>query len=347
MLKPALRRLWRDAATVQLGVDPERAIVLSGVDGAAAAVLALLDGTRDRAGVLADAAAAGVTPDSAAGLLDLLAEAGALDDAAADTAPLAPLERAERDRIAPDLGAVSLLRPLPGAALDALHRRRAAAVWVVGGGRIGVPVATLLAGSGVGHVGVEAGGAVDATDTVPGGWQLADVGLPAAEATRSAVRRIAPTTCCGPLPAGRRPDVAVLVGSAGRDPERRQQLLRSGVPHLAVGVREVTGVVGPLVLPGRSACLRCLDLTRSDRDAAWPLMSAQLTGGGADGTAAGATVLTVATAAVAAGQLLALLDSGSPATVNGTLELRSSDWRLRRRGWSPHPACGCAWRQTG
>lgn len=347
MLKPALRRLWRDAATVQLGVDPERAVVLSGVDGAAAAVLGLLDGSRDEAGVLAAAAAAGVAPESAVHLLDLLARAGALEDAAADPAPLAPLARTERDRMAPDLAAVSLVRPHPGAALDVLDRRRAAAVWVVGGGRIGVPVATLLAAAGVGHVGVETAGAVNAADTVPGGWQLDDVGKPAAEAARAAVRRIAPTTRCGPLPSGQRPDVVVLTGSAGGDPHRRVQLLQAGLPHLAVTVREVTGVVGPLVLPGVTACLRCLDLDRADRDAAWPLLSAQLTGEPAGGIAAGDTVLTAATAALAAGQVLARLDGSSPATVNGTLELGLPDWRLRRRGWSPHPACGCSWRQAG
>lgn len=347
MLKPALRRLWRDAVTVQLGVDPEMAVVLSGVDAAAATVLGLLDGTRDEAGVLAGAAAAGVQPESAARLLHLLADAGALDDGAADPAPLAPLARAERDRIAPDLAAVSLVRPRPGAALDVLNRRRAASVWVVGGGRIGVPVATLLAASGVGRVGVETAGPVGAADTVPGGWQLADVGAPASEAARAAVRRIAPATQYGPARPGQRPDVVVLVGPAGADPGRRVQLLQAGLPHLAVTVREVTGVVGPLVLPGRTACLRCLDLNRADRDAAWPLLSAQLAGDPVGGVAAGDTVLTAATAALAAGQVLARLDGSSPATVNGTLELRLSDWRLRRRGWSPHPACGCSWRQAG
>lgn len=347
MLKPALRRLWRDAGTVQIGVDPERAVILSGVDGSAVTVLDLLDGSRDHAGVLAAAVAAGVHPASAAALLEQLDAAGVLDDASTDAGPLAALDREERDRIAPDLASVSLLRPGPGAALAVLDRRRSAVVQVVGAGRIGVPVATLLAAAGVGHVGVEAAGTVSASDTVPGGWQLGDVGMPVAAAVRAVVRRIAPTAGCGPVPVNRRPDVVVLVGPAGADPIRRVELVRAGVVHLAAGVREVTGVVGPLVLPGRSACLRCLDLSRADRDSAWPLLSAQLAGDGAGGIAAGDTVLAAATAALAAGQVLAALDGGRPATVNGTLELRLPEWRLRRRGWSPHPACGCSWRETG
>ena len=32
LLKPALRRLWRDPATLQLGIDPRHAVVLGGVD---------------------------------------------------------------------------------------------------------------------------------------------------------------------------------------------------------------------------------------------------------------------------------------------------------------------------
>jgi len=347
VLKPALRRLWRDAATIQLGVDPDAAVILSGVDGAAAGVLDLLDGTRDFAGVLADAAAAGVDPQSAEALLELLASAGVLDDAAADVTPLAALDRIERDRLAPDLAAASLLRRSPGAALDVLNRRRTAVVALTAAGRIGVPIATLLAGSGVGHITVSTVGVVGAVDTVPAGPGLADVGVPALEAVRGAVGRIAPSTRCGPPSPGDRPDITVLLGTASRDPGVRARWLQAGVPHVSVSLRELTGVVGPLVLPGRSACLRCLDLNRADRDAAWPLLSAQLAGPEPHEGAVGDTVLATATAALVAGQVLAFLDGAEPATVNGTLELRMPDWRLRRRAWSPHPACGCAWRQAG
>ena len=37
-----------------------------------------------------------------------------------------------------------------------------------------------------------------------------------------------------------------------------------------------SGPVGPLVLPGSTGCLRCLDLHRCDRDPDWPLVAAQL-----------------------------------------------------------------------
>src|SRR5438067_7998695 len=104
MLKPVLRRVWRDEATLQLGTDPAHAVVLTGLSAQTGALLDLLDGTRERSAVLADAA----DTHEANRLLELLSGVGVLDDAAADVSPLAALTTAERDRLAPDLAALSL-----------------------------------------------------------------------------------------------------------------------------------------------------------------------------------------------------------------------------------------------
>lgn len=46
MLKPALRRGWRDRNTVQFGMTPAQALTLGPVDTATGSLLELLDGTR-------------------------------------------------------------------------------------------------------------------------------------------------------------------------------------------------------------------------------------------------------------------------------------------------------------
>src|ERR1700732_735440 len=119
---------------------------------------------------------------------------------------------------------------------------------------------------------------------------------------------------------GKLPDLAVLVGL--HDHELASALVRERVPHLAASASEAIGVVGPLVVPGQSACLRCLDLARSDRDPAWPLILAQLAGRQPDPLACDAP-LAAAVAALAAAQALAFIDrpAEAGATVNGTLEL--------------------------
>jgi hypothetical protein len=143
-----------------------------------------------------------------------------------------------------------------------------------------------------------------------------------------------------PAATGRHPDLVILADIYRR--ELPEILRRGGVPHLAAAASEAIGVVGPLVLPGRTACLRCLDLTRAERDPAWPLILAQLTGGGADPPACD-TVLAAAVGTQAAAQVLAFVDrpASASAVTNGTLELVLPDWQWRRRSWAHHDRCGC------
>jgi bacteriocin biosynthesis cyclodehydratase domain-containing protein len=121
--------------------------------------------------------------------------------------------------------------------------------------------------------------------------------------------------------------------------------MRLRVPHLAAGADEAIGVVGPLVEPGRSACLRCVDLSKAARDPAWPVILAQAGGSAAVPAVspqACGTVLAAATAALAAAQALAFIDRAVPlVTAGGTLEVVLPDWQWRRRSWPPHAACTC------
>jgi hypothetical protein len=338
LLTPFARRLWRDRETLQLGRSPGRAVVLAGVDPVLRAVLALLDGTRDQAGVLRAAAAAGCPAPRAEAVLTLLADAGLLDDAADDRSALARLERAERDRLAADLGSLRLVRP--GGALPSARRRLDARIVVEGAGRVGAAVAALLAVSGVGAVDVVDDGTVRPEDCGVGGLGLDQVGRRRGEAARDLVAGLAPSVRTAALCL---PDLVVLAPAAGMPRPDAPRL----VPHLLTEVRDGTGVVGPLVQPGASACLHCLDLARTDRDPDWPAVAAQLSLP-APGVAPCDAGLALAVVAQTVLQALLLVDGAAvPATVGGTLELVLPDWRWRRRSWQIHPACACGWRDAG
>jgi hypothetical protein len=342
-LKAALRRVWRDGSTLQLGVDPAHAVVISGLDPGAARVLDSLDGSRDLRSLAMGAARHGVDAARLDELLAVLSRAGVLEDAAADHRALAGLSRSERDRLAPDVAAASL-RPGSEGGIAVLARRRRAVVQVSGAGRVGASVVSLLASAGVGVVVVEDAGITQEADVAPAAAAPQDVGARRQDAAVRAARRVAPSVRAT-LPPGRAvPDLAVLATGSGGDPAVTDRMLRAGVPHLVARVRETTGVVGPLVLPGRSSCQRCHDLHRSDRDPAWPSIAAQLTGGSRQRVAACDTVLATAVAAHAALQALAFLDGDpAPPAVDGTLEISQADGRVRRRSWGVHPACGCSW----
>jgi bacteriocin biosynthesis cyclodehydratase domain-containing protein len=142
-------------------------------------------------------------------------------------------------------------------------------------------------------------------------------------------------------------DLVVLTDFLVSDPRLLRDLHAAEVPHLPVRVRDGTGLVGPLVIPGVTSCLRCADLHRSDRDADWPAVAAQLRG--AVGTADRATVL--ATAALALNQVHRIIKAigdgaGAPVseplpTLDTTLEFDVNAGTTTARRWSRHPRCQC------
>lgn len=329
-LNPALRRLWRDTGTLQLGTDPQRALIVDGLEPAALQFLQTLDGTRTEAEVLADAAAVDIDVGTMTQLLVGLARGSALLDG-----PGGSVE----DRLAPDLAALSLLTAHPAERM--LQRRSHLSVVVHGGGRVGAPLAALLASSGVGVVTVVDDEVVSAAACAPGGFTAAEIDRPTRVAAPDVVRRAAPRADPGPFPPERMPDLTILATAYPIEDSVRGPLQAAGLPHLIAGVRETTAVVGPLVLPGRTSCLTCADLHRGDRDPDWPLLSLQLTGGPRRTPAAADMALALTTAGMAGTQALAFLDGRPTAVEEATLELVQPDWRIRRRPWPVHPQCRC------
>lgn len=298
LMRPALRAgllpLRRDDDTVQIGVDPRRAVAIAGLRDATS-VISLLDGSRDRTEVVAEAGRCGVPAAVTERILTVLAAAGVLIDYPAQLLRSVPADL--RRRLRPVLAAASLASQDGDGGARLIARRSATNVLVSGTGPVADSLADLLTRSGL------------------------------------AAR-------CGQPADGGEVDLLVLVGH--QSPGQTTELLRVAYPQLSVTVSEGIGVVGPLVWPGSTACLRCLDLTRAERDPAWPLVLAQLSCRSVDPPACD-PVLAAAVAAQAAAIVVAFADGAPPAqaAVNGTLELIAPGWQWRRRSWRPHPACCC------
>jgi len=237
-----------------------------------------------------------------------------------------------------DLGA--LFGRYGDAAPDVLARRRRAAVAVHGTSRITSTIAATLAGAGVGQVQLVDGGEVAAADSCPGGLSYTDEGARFGIAGVAAIRRSSPDVVTSPLGSGRFADLVILTDPAPVEPSVRDSLHLDGLPHLSSSVSGSGAVIGPLVMPGRTSCLRCADLHRSDRDPCWPTLAVQLATRSRH-RAISEVALCVAAAGVTAGQALSFLDGQRPETVGGTVEWQLPDWRLRRRSWPPHHECDC------
>lgn len=321
-LRERLPVLWQGPTQVRIGTDPRWSVVLADLSpGAVRGLMAVPPGSTER--MLRTALQREGAPSAEA------------DDVVAHLRA-AHLLVAEPARDNPDAGVLALLEP-DGGIGPVVMRRAAARVQVSGLGRLGAGVVHTLAAAGVGRIGLEDPEVVGRHDVGWAGLTSADVGRPRADAVARAVRDLADGSF-GP-PDGGAVDLAVLVEHGVADPTRHRPLMTDGTCHLSVVVREASVLVGPLVEPGVTACLRCADLHRTDLDPHWPAVAAQLA---VRRPLQEETVLAVVGAALAAAQVLAWVDGRASALAGAALEVRLPEAVPRLVTWRPHPECGCA-----
>ncbi|WP_146056995.1 TOMM precursor leader peptide-binding protein, partial [Streptomyces sp. SM14] len=125
------------------------------------------------------------------------------------------------------------------------------------------------------------------------------------------------------------------------DPDQAESVTAAGVPHLYAGVVEATGFVGPLVVPGVSACAQCLLKHRARREPSWPLLVGQWRNGRTPGVPACDAALAVTVAGLAAATALSFVDDSPAAPVGIRSEISLPGLEMDRRELPPHPECPC------
>ena len=292
--------LRRSTTELQVGLDPRRALVFP-------------DGYRPVLDRL-------TTPATAA---DLLA-----------TAQAAGLSTGEVTRSVRQLDAAGLLRTAPTRPAV----RAGCRVRLVGAGPVGLAMARYLVEGGVAELAVFDSRPPD-PDVYPTAGRFAHQAAALASALAARSARITvldhwskPETLAVDLTA---------VVSDGPEVDRviTTHLLRLDQPHLLVRSLGDAVWVGPLVLPGRTPCVRCTDLVRTDTDPGWPAVPAQV----GRLQLSLPSLLSAWAASVAAAQALAFLGGGRPETTGATLELTAADLRTELRAWPSHAECGCRW----
>ncbi len=333
LLRPGLRVLARGHDEVQIGLDPRWAVRLVGLGPALVRLWESVDDETDLACLAARASAAGTDPDAVSATVGALHAAGL-------TRPAPRRDTVVRGPTAADATAWGLLSDdRPGD--DVVGARADAVVGVVGLGPTGLGVARHLAVAGVGCLLLDDDAPVRSPDVAAAAHRWADMGVPRALAAARLLREAAPGTRIG---SGETPDVVVVVEHEVADPVRALVLVADEVPHLSVVVRAADATVGPLVRPGTDACLRCLDLHRTDVDPAWPAVRRAA---GARPDAGEVGVLAGACASLAAAQVLTLLAGATPRLCGATVELALPDLVASERRWQPHVGCGCLVPPTG
>lgn len=143
-------------------------------------------------------------------------------------------------------------------------------------------------------------------------------------------------------------DVALLAVRGELDRDHLDPLVRDGLPHVVLRLVDGTAVVGPFVVPGRSACLRCLDAHASARDPDHAVVTQRYVRATARPRGDGAPdvddpALSAVAAAWAVRDVVAHLEGHRPATWSRTLTFDPRPALPREQVWPTHPDCGCSW----
>jgi hypothetical protein len=259
------------------------------------------------------------------------------------------LSRVRRHRQHADLASTAIARRSAPDAVAILARRSRATVALRGSDTTATQIALGLAAAGIGTVDLEGPDhEVSLDDLTPlGPWET---GGSWREAVSEAVRRQGTHPTSG-RHRRTRPELVVICNAADgdlpwTDPELADDLLADDVPHLAVATAGAAARVGPLVVPGTSACLWCADRRATDIDPAWPAIADQLRLQHSRARAV-STPLMALCAAYAVTEVLAIVDrvraAYDPLTLDAQLELRVADPLPRLLAAPPHPLCGCGW----
>ena len=335
-LRPGLDLLWRAPGEVQIGTDSRWAVRLSGLTDAEVDVLTEAEPGATLESLRSSAARHGLEAARIDALLRALDEARVV-------CPIPPRP--------PTAGSATLLS---GAVGDArawsavledgdggahLRARSARSVGIAGLGRLGLQIAVVLAAAGVGTVLLQDDDLVTSADLGVGGYLPRDVGSSRTEAAHRIVHD-ASAVVRTRAPARTEPDLLVLVEHGAADPARSRLSMATGIPHLSVVVREASVLVGPLVVPGVTPCLRCVDLWRADADERWGVVVAQLAARARPRGPEESSLAAVA-GSLAAAQALAHLDGRVPTVRGAGLEVSLPEAVPRVRSWTMHPDCGC------
>ena len=133
----------------------------------------------------------------------------------------------------------------------------------------------------------------------------------------------------------------VLLASAGElDRDLVAPLARTGQAHLPVRLVDGLAIVGPFSVPGRSACLCCVDLHRAAEDTAHLLLVDRYVR-----AAGGPTDLVLGNLALAwaVRDLATFAAGGCPSSWSRTLRIDPTRGEVTARPWWRHPECGCTW----
>jgi molybdopterin/thiamine biosynthesis adenylyltransferase len=275
-INPNQQAIWRTPYEMQLGVGPDSVVLPNLTNAQERMIAALYNGIADQQLPL-------VTKQLGLSGKETNELLGSINKVLLNESPAkAPKQRLSEDFVAGAFAEIiraSLLHSVDGQAV--LLGRTQRSIHLDHLGRAGIQVALALAAAGVGHIISHDEGKVEKADLGPNGFPSQLVGQNRIDALRSLLAASPNQTL---VSTGRKLqtnklqkiDCAVLISQQVIDPRRYSTWINRDVPHVAVTFAAEDVWVSPMIIPGQSACLFCLDKMKTQNNPSWPVIATQL-----------------------------------------------------------------------
>jgi len=239
----------------------------------------------------------------------------------------------------------SLLHAVDGEAV--LIGRAGRSIHIEDISRTGLAIAQGLAAAGVGHLISHDEQQVQRADLGPIAYPSQLLGRPRIDALRT---MLAASPNKAVVSTGKKIlekqlqkiDCAVLIVQQAIEPRRYSHWANRDVPHIAVSFDTEFASVSPMIIPGQTACLFCLENMRTDQDSNWPVLASQLIGSQKKFDDAASQLFA---AGVVIQKILARIDKvagfeQSEENLSG-YRMNSKTGEITEFVWPKHKACSC------
>lgn len=339
-LAPGVRIYERNQNQIQIGIDPNRALIVDKEIGQT--IGSLLTGALSIADICQRLVAAGIERSSSESFLNQLVELG-LVEAGPVTAtsdhrnPISEIQR------------LNLARETSGN-LEEIKRRIECEISIRGAGRLGMTVCLLLASAGFPNITVHDSTLVSESDLTPWGASRIDIGLRRDSVAKNLVERMIRGVASHKNELRYRANhkLEILLPDQRADfpwisATSADQLVATDTPHLFATTSTRESLISSVINPGMTPCLRCLHLHRCDQDPQWPIIDLQVSQNPALDSAA---ISLVFRTAIEVTQIVSDWVGQVESASSLLLRLGLASGLVETYPTFFHPSCGCRWDLT-
>lgn len=251
-----------------------------------------------------------------------------------------------QSKLSPELSFTTWLSDVRDGGVYLISERRNCEITIFGDSRIATLLYGILLGSGISHTSLVAAresSTITAQDLCAGYLRASDIGLSLKVRTDELARELSLFPLLPAQSGSEKTLTQKLKIAVGTPPaDQLQQWMSDGVPHLLVESPDCASInIGPLVLPGKTPCWRCVSLAKEEQNVVWREIEWQRMS-----THPAEVPVAVAhnVSGLVALEILRFIDTGQSELIGASVRVNyHSPTQREERLYTRHPACGCNW----